>query len=143
MNSIIHCEPAGYFSFNQTVYTDEHKALIHFDIFGGSGTIKIEGKEYRTAKDGFIPAAWSFHHKGRKIFTARKTRILSREIMIQEGSKQYKLSTAALFGYDMNLTGPSHSLAISRIHIFSRKIKITGDWSNFPLICFALSLRNL
>ena len=130
------CVPDGWCSQDFRIRTGDREGKVSFATTPPFGAINDGIKDYSIELAGKINRRWELTDAEAVVLTATKKLGFKRVVKFKAGKTIYTLSRKQ--GSDaMILEGDLTSACFQRIHPFTRRHKITGEWSSDCLVIFA------
>jgi hypothetical protein len=139
----IECLPKGICSWDYLLRGPQISGTAEFDWSEG-GALELNGSFHRIEKMGPFKGHWMLLRQGRQVCEARKPSIFSSLIELDDAAGRSTLQSAFMSGTSRTLSGPGGYCDISRAHPFTRRTKISGNWTGeLETLVFAFWLSEL
>ena len=138
---MIECKPCGICSWSFELRGEGHHVSSRIDWIGENGGLIIDGELHPIVRKGLFSGRWTLESAAGYRLQAKKTSVLRRKIEIIGPSGKATLSPeSALIGRNMKLKGGGVNCTISRVHPFTRRSIIEGEWSDLRVVAFGFWL---
>lgn len=129
------CIPDGWCSDDYRIKIGDRNGYVGFSTKTPFGTINDGHKDYSIVLAGKIKRKWKLMDGDTVVCSATRKLGLKRVVKITKGGDVYTLSRKADSEAKI-LEGPSTSACYQHIHPFTKRQKITGQWSDDCLVIF-------